>query len=272
MNNADFPLEFSDDTWQVRFEGYGWGSFDELWKLQADEVDEPNVRRQGWSSVVRMQAADGEQFYMKRQENHFYRDATNLYRQTPTAVREWRATHAFKALGVGVLSAVCLGVGKSNGVSRALLVTRALTQHKSLPDTLVDPTLTAEARMRLWHALGRVVRVIHDNGYRYNCLYGKHVMLMPVGEDWDIRMIDLEKATLVRSQEKATISDLSQLDRHTDDMSNRDRQDFWDTYFEQEPLSDREAILMKVSQRNAVKLVKQYIGDRRAQRKAGAHQ
>ena len=88
-------------------------------------------------------------------------------------------------------------------------------------------------------------------------------MLQRFENSWDIRLIDLEKATRVRSATSAMISDLSQLDRHTDDMSNRDRQDFWDAYFEDTELEARESALLKISRRTADRLVKQYLGDRR---------
>ncbi|MDA1074485.1 MAG: hypothetical protein O3A63_06960 [Proteobacteria bacterium] len=172
-----FPLEFADSTWRSRFTDYGWNRFDSLWNLDATEVDTPNVRRGGWSSVVRMSAPDGSLFYLKRQQNHFYRDPKNFYRKTPTAVREWRSTKELGDAGIGVLNAVCMGMGVSHDASRAVFVTEALTDHRSLPETLQDPALSPAARVELWHALGHLIRRVHRRGYRYNCLYGKHVML-----------------------------------------------------------------------------------------------
>ena len=49
-------------------------SFDALWSIDADWVEAPNYRRQGWSGVVRIELQDGDApptiVYLKRQSGH----------------------------------------------------------------------------------------------------------------------------------------------------------------------------------------------------------
>ncbi|MFV2089759.1 MAG: lipopolysaccharide kinase InaA family protein [Pseudomonadales bacterium] len=248
-------LTSNDDEWRQRFRDYGWPSFDALWQLKADTVEPENVRRGGWSSVVRMEAQDGTAYYLKRQENHDFRDASTGYRRTPTVVREWRTAAAFSTLGIGVATAVCLGVDKTDA-SRGLLVTEALDDHAALSDVLQASPTSADRRS-LWQQLADQIRRMHEHHYRHNCLYAQHILVRQESSGrWDIRFIDLEKASQVRNVNRATIGDLSQLDRHTDDMSLGDRLWLWDCYFEGVPLSSRRQILKTLAKRSAARGVR----------------
>ncbi|WP_204274704.1 lipopolysaccharide kinase InaA family protein, partial [Stenotrophomonas maltophilia] len=53
-------------------ERHGLATFDALWNLQLDAVDEPNTGRGGWSSVYRLDL-EGRGFYLKRQSNYLTR-------------------------------------------------------------------------------------------------------------------------------------------------------------------------------------------------------
>ena len=118
------------------------------------------------------------------------------------------------------------------------------------------------------------MRRIHDHGYRHNCLYAQHVFLKPDDTallGWDIRLIDLEKATKVRRTSRATISDLSQLERHTVDLSNRDRYWLWDCYFRHAPMRGRQRLLTRLAKRSSVRGVEQYVKDVAAGRRPAFH-
>lgn len=259
-------LTFASQAWRERFAGCGWNDFQALWALEAETVEPGNVRRGGWSSVVRIDAADGVGLYLKRQENHDFRDWRRGLRRMPTVVREWQTGVAFRALGIGTAEPVCLGVDQSRS-SRGLLVTVALDDYRPLPEVLRDPGLGEADRRVLWRDLARVFRGFHDQGYRHNCLYGHHVLVRrePVGgssgESWQFALIDLEKAVRTRQSRRAVIADLSAFDRHTDDMSQRDRHWFWDAYFQNVPLQTRRRVLMSLARRSSVRGVDQYIRD-----------
>ena len=261
MTGTAGDLTFNDDLWRQRFEAYGWTDFDSLWQVQADTVEPANVRRGGWSSVVRIEGPDGRAFYLKRQENHDFRDWRKGLRRLPTVAREWQAGIDFRSIGVGTAEPICLGL-RQGDCSLGLLVTAALDDYRSLPEILQDPSLTGEDRRALWKKLAHGVRRIHEQGYRHNCLYGHHVLLRHNATGvWEFCLIDLEKVTRTRRLLRATIADLSALDRHTDDMSNRDRRWFWDCYFESMALPARRKVLMILARRSSVREVDHYIRD-----------
>lgn len=254
-------LTFAHDEWQQRFENYGWASFESLWELKVDSVEPENIRRGGWSSVARLEAADGSAYYLKRQENHDYRSLDSGFRRTPTVVREWRTAAAFSKIGIGTAATVCLG-RDSTGSSRGLLVSEALDEHVALSVVLQNSSATAVERCELWHELARQVRLMHEQGYRHNCLYAQHILCARTASGgWDIRFIDLEKTSRVRRTNRASIGDLSQLERHTDDMSQRDRLWFWDRYFEGVSIRSRRRVLMTIARRSADRGVHQYLRD-----------
>ncbi len=253
-------LTFSDPRWKERFNAQGWGTFAELWQLEASEVEPGNVRRGGWSSVVRFTDPDGEAFYLKRQENHDYRVWEGGILRRPTVYREWETGVAFRALGIGTAEPVCLGIDQS-GVSRGLLVTRALDDHETLEAVLKRLSGGSDSRQRLWHRIADDVLRIHEHGFRHNCLYGQHILVLEQDGTWTCAFIDLEKATRTRRPERAAIADLSALDRHTLDMSLRDRGWLWDRYFRSVPLARREKILRELAKRTAIRGVSRYIQD-----------
>jgi hypothetical protein len=261
VTDSAIGLTFNDDVWRARFEKHGWTDFDTLWQVQADTVEPANVRRGGWSSVVRIEGPDGQAFYLKRQENHDFRDWRQGLQRLPTVAREWQAGLEFRGFGVGTAEPICLGVRQGES-SLGLLVTAALDDYRSLPEVLQDPTLASVDRRALWKTLAYGIRRIHEHGYRHNCLYGHHVLLRTNAKgDWEFCLIDLEKVTRTRRMLRATIADLSALDRHTDDMSHRDRQWLWDCYFESVALPTRRKVLMTLARRSSFREVDHYIRD-----------
>lgn len=260
-------LTFSSNDWQARFAGWGWADFEALWGLEAETVEPANVRRGGWSSVVRFEAPDGSAFYLKRQEDHDFRIWRGGLRRLPTVLREWQVGIDFRALGIGTAEPVCLGLDDTHR-SRGLLVTVALDEYRSLADVLRPGNLHGAPRRALWWTLADAVRRIHDEGFRHNCLYGQHILVRLTEAGWQCCFIDLEKASRTRRRRRAVIADLSALDRHTDDMSTRDRQWLWDRYFADVPLAARRRLLRTLARRSALRGVDQYIRDCASGRRA----
>ncbi|TNF88921.1 MAG: hypothetical protein EP301_03965 [Gammaproteobacteria bacterium] len=253
-------LTFADPALGELFADNGWRSFEDLWRLEAREVEPGNVRRGGWSSVVRFTADEGSAFYLKRQEDHDYRGWEGGIVRRPTVVREWQAGVDFRGFGIPTAEPVCLGVEQSR-TSRGILVTRALDEHEALTEVLKRLPGGSDARRDLWYRIADAVRLIHDQGYRHNCLYGQHILVRKEDGTWDCAFIDLEKATRTRRQDRAAIADLSALDRHTDDMSLRDREWLWDRYFRDVSLAQREKLLKVLTKRSAERGVSRYIRD-----------
>ncbi len=263
MTQPGASLEFSSPAWQARFKAAGLDTLEALWSLEAEEVEPGNMRRGGWSAVVRFVLDDGGAFYLKRQQGHGYRQSHPPFERRPTVAREWDAVRELKAAEIGVAEPVCLGVDGERG----LLVSVALDDWTPLPEMLQRLLALSDQRRQLIECLAQDVRRIHNLGIRHNCLYGHHILVQEAlgkgDEERPFRyaFIDLEKATPTRRWVRAAIADLSALDRHTDDLSQRDRQWFWDSYFCTEALPERRRILKVLARRSADRGVDQYIRD-----------
>ena len=63
--------------WRLTLKQNSLGYFSALWQLQADWFEEPNIRRGGWSGVVKIPLRNGKYessyIFIKRQENHLSR-------------------------------------------------------------------------------------------------------------------------------------------------------------------------------------------------------
>src|SRR3990167_8002126 len=84
-------------------EHHGLASFEALWALKLEAVDEPNTERGGWSSVYRLELGDAA-FYLKRQSNHLTRTLRHPFGE-PTFAREFRNIKRYTTLGIPALQA-----------------------------------------------------------------------------------------------------------------------------------------------------------------------
>lgn len=85
-------------------ERHGLASFDALWALQLEAVDEPNTERGGWSSVYRLEL-DNAAYYLKRQSNHLTRSLLRPLGE-PTFAREFRNIQRYSVLGIPSLQEI----------------------------------------------------------------------------------------------------------------------------------------------------------------------
>ncbi|ERI52908.1 hypothetical protein N878_17150, partial [Pseudomonas sp. EGD-AK9] len=105
-------------------EQHGLASFEALWALRLEAVDEPNTERGGWSSVYRLELGDSA-FYLKRQSNHLRRSLRQPFGE-PTFAREFRNIRRYGELGIPALQAVFFAQRRAPDERRAVLLTRAL--------------------------------------------------------------------------------------------------------------------------------------------------
>nr|AAD16156.1 putative heptose kinase WapQ [Pseudomonas aeruginosa PAO1] len=120
-------------------------SFDALWALQLDAVDEPNTERGGWSSVYRLDLGDSA-YYLKRQSNHLTRSLRHPLGE-PTFAREFRNIERYRALGIPALQAAFFAQ-QVGGERQAILLTRALDGWQDLYTWLASWHDLAEERRR----------------------------------------------------------------------------------------------------------------------------
>lgn len=208
----------------------GLDDFTSLWDLEAQWVEEPNERRGGWSGVVRHTLQDGEdegvEIFIKRQEGHISKTFTHPISGILTLEKEFANIQRLIGYGIPTLEPLYFGCSGN----KAILVTLGLSEHSSLDR--IDPTsLSTSMRRKLLCRIAVTLQHMHKQHLQHNCMYPKHIFVKQQEDDWDVRIIDLEKMKRTLKKGKAAQRDLSTLFRHADARwSARDRGLFFQCY------------------------------------------
>ncbi|HEX5841054.1 MAG TPA: lipopolysaccharide kinase InaA family protein [Pseudomonas sp.] len=185
-------------------------SYDALWALQLEAVDEPNTERGGWSSVYRLDLGEAA-FYLKRQSNHLTRSLRHPFGE-PTFAREFRNIQRYQALGIPALQAAFFAERRLPGERRAILLTRALDGWCDLDSLLPAWRTRSEVqRAAIVRACGELAQRLHSAGQMHGCFYPKHIFLKDNGGAFQAQLIDLEKTRPLRFGERDRVRDLEPL-------------------------------------------------------------
>jgi tRNA A-37 threonylcarbamoyl transferase component Bud32 len=214
---------------QQLLERHGLASFQALWDMQLDAVDEPNTGRGGWSSVFRLDL-DGQGFYLKRQSNY----QTYTLRHPlgePSFSREFRNISRYSKLGIPALQAVFYGDRRVNGERQAILMTRALDGWTDL-DTLLARwnEMPAGERGAALSACGELAHTLHRAGQIHGCFYPKHIFLKARDDRYQACLIDLEKTRPVIFGKRDLAKDLEPLFRRASVWGDSERREFLAAY------------------------------------------
>jgi hypothetical protein len=191
-------------------ERHNLATFEALWSLQLEAVDEPNTGRGGWSTVYRLNLEEAS-YFLKRQCNYLIHDLFHPFGE-PTFAREFRNIRRYHALGIPALEAAFYGERRANGERQAILLTRALSDWRDLDSWLAAwPELPEATRHALLAAVGVLARVVHASGRIHGCFYPKHIFLKEEASGFATRLIDLEKTRLLLLGRKDRIKDLEPL-------------------------------------------------------------
>jgi hypothetical protein len=230
-------------------ERHGLASFDALWALQLDAVDEPNTERGGWSSVYRLDLGEAS-FYLKRQSNHLTRGVLHPLGE-PTFAREFRNIRRYSCLGIPALQASFFAERRHQGQRRAVLLTRALDGWQDLGAWLADWTSHSdERRSALLRACGELARCVHQAGQVHGCLYPKHIFLRETSSGFDAQLIDLEKTRPLLFGRRDRVKDLEPLLRRASVWGQADVRELLQAYLGRAGDVDRwSALLGKRSRR-----------------------
>jgi|SRR5690606_21099083 len=198
---------------------HGLDSFEALWQIEAELVDEPNAARGGRSSVGRLELEDANGrshvFYLKRQANYLIRHLRRPLGQT-TAGREFFNIQRFAQLGIPALDAACFGERRQGRYRQALLLTRGLEGYRPLDSWFEDwPTLGYRLQSDLLIAAASLVKRLHSQGIVHNCLYPKHIFLRQRDDGIGARFIDLEKCRAHIFSPWGRMRDLDALNRRS---------------------------------------------------------
>lgn len=187
--------------------------FDGWWKAPGNWIEEPNIRRGGWSGMMTL-SIDDVLYFIKKQSNHCYRSLRHPFGQ-PTTAREYSNILRLTALGIRVPQVIFHGTRKTGEGFLGLLVTRELQGFKALDDLA---HLSAAYKTQVAIAVGQAAACMHRARLRHACFYGKHIMARWPDEAPETRpeiaLIDLEKMRPAFSVKRAAAPDLDQLQRH----------------------------------------------------------
>jgi hypothetical protein len=231
--------------WQILLKQNALGYFDALWQLQADWFEEPNIRRGGWSGVVKvpLEIAKNEPvfIFIKRQENHLSRTWRHPVTGIATFQKEYENLKRFHHYRIPTLELVYFGTRTYNGNRQAIIATQDLAGYSPLDALLsganTDTIGNWESKQSLLSATAKVLSQMHQHNMQHNSLYPKHLFAKRVDDDWDVRLIDLEKAKRRLFKKTAILRDLGTLRRHTLDLTAKEQVTFFKAYVNETRLS-----------------------------------
>ena len=241
--------------WQQIFADNNLADFDALWDLKTEWFEEPNIRRGGWSGVVKidLDTPDGKVgVFIKRQQNHITKTPLNPIKGRPTFEREFKNLLKLRKNNVPTLEPIYFA---TKGL-QAVLITRELEGYIPFDserflgsgDMLKDKAHKA----RLLQSVADTLRVMHQHHFQHNCLYLKHIFIKPDGDNWEVRMIDLEKLKKTIFKRSAVFRDLYTLHRHAVGWSAKDHIMFYRYYRQESKLSNQSKRLWKAIERKII--------------------
>lgn len=199
--------------------------FDQWWHTVGEWVEQPNLRRGGESGVLRIKDREGKTLYIKRQENHIYRDVLHPFGQA-TIIREYNAYCALTKAQVNTPKLVYCGVQNK----KAILVTEALEGFTDLDNWMEqnkENPFFQEILTSLLQALATMLAKLHLNNLQHGSLYGKHLFVKAQGHELsmvEVALLDLEKVKKRRTAKEAALHDIPKIKRHS--LLNQDQWHF----------------------------------------------
>lgn len=227
-------------------------NFDLLWHLYTNWFEEPNIRRGGWSGVIKHPIqidSEAVDVFIKRQENYLSKTLFHPFKGEATFYKEYRNIQRLTKKNIPTLNALFFG---QRG-TKAILVTTALNDYEPLDIAALK--LDRLQKRALLTEVAKNLKLLHQYHYQHNCLYPKHIFVKYVDGTWRVRFIDLEKLKWQLFKRNAIHRDLITLYRHSDsNWSKKDRLFFFRAYQQEKKLSPRSKKLWRKLQiKNATK-------------------
>ena len=230
--------DYYGDDWHQILTTNKLGDFDALWNLKTDWFEEPNIRRGGWSGVVKypLNTADGNiDIFIKRQENHISKTLSHPLKGIATFQKEYCNIKRLTLNNVPTLELIYFGQKDQ----KAILVTKSLEGYNPL-DAKIFHDLSREDKKALLSKIAQTTATMHQHRFQHNCFYPKHIFAQQLDDNWDVRFIDLEKLKRPLFKRQAIIRDLFTLHRHADcHWTIKDRLYFFKAYVGETELSNR---------------------------------
>jgi len=238
--------EYWNDNWHHLFAENKLSTFDDIWNLDTEWFEEPNQRRGGWSGVIKVELDTNEGktgVFIKRQENHISKTWLHPIKGILTFEREFKNILQMQNRDLPVMETVFFAQRSIDNKRQAILITKELTGYLPLDSEQFlssgDLIKNAPHKKQLLIAVADAVRSIHKYHFEHNCLYLKHIFVKPVGDSWDVKIIDLEKLKWRIFKRKAVFRDLYTLYRHARGWSSKDHVRLFKLYNQEHKLSSK---------------------------------
>ena len=237
--------DYLGEGWQPLLSKNNLATYTSLWQLQADWYEEPNIRRGGWSGVVKISLKqtndDPVSLFIKRQENHLGRTWRHPIKGRATFIREYKNLRLFHKYGIPTPELVYFGARSINGMPQAIIATKELIGYQPL-NVLLHKSgssliTSAQHRQALLKETAKVLYHMHHHRLQHNSLHPKHIFAKPLGDSWDIRIIDLETAKRRIFKHTATLRDLATLRRQMTELTDKEQITFFRAYVNEAKLS-----------------------------------
>lgn len=231
--------------WKPIFSLNCLADFDALWDLEAGWFEQPNKRRNGWSGVTKIILKTGDSgsvgVFLKRQENHNTKTWNHPLTGIPTFRREFNNIQRFLSHGIATVKPLYFACRRKNARLQAILISQELLGFESLDAALYasNGELMSNKNQRegLLAAVADEIKKMHCHHLVHSCLYSKHIFVRHTADKWQVKLLDLEKASRTFYQKSALMRDLYTLPRHSDGWRLRDRIRFLRLYQQEQKLS-----------------------------------
>jgi hypothetical protein len=237
--------EYNCHHWKPLLAANNLNSFDAIWNLKTDWFEEPNIRRGGWSGVVKLglETPQGKvDIFIKRQENHISKTFFHPFRGIATFQKEFHNILRLNYHKIPTLELIYFGQRNL----QVILITKSLDGYCALDSTELASLNQVDKRALLLK-VATATTAMHQCRFQHNCFYPKHIFVKQADGQWDVRFIDLEKLKRTVLKKQAVIRDLSTLHRHANEnWTIKDRVYFFKAYVNENKLSKRSKNLWQV--------------------------
>lgn len=201
-------------------------TFDRLWEMPLEPVDQPNHCSKGQSRVY-LWKTEPHWLIVKKQSDYLTRNPSRPLRRIPAAERELQNLLFFRQIGITAPTPVYFGRRHTRGHSQAILITEYASDFLSLKALLSQwkqETPTPSARKKVIQAVALEVRRLHQHRLCHRHLVPKHILLNPTCSPAKVMFIDLEAVRRFipfrknRQAELATLNNRSRLASRTDKL------------------------------------------------------
>ena len=239
--------DYLSEGWHPLLSKNNLATYASLWQLKADWFEEPNIRRGGWSGVVKISLKqtndDPVSLFIKRQENHLGRTWRHPIKGTATFIREYKNLRLFHKYGIPTPELVYFAARSNNGKPQAIIATKELEGYQSL-DVILHKSgssmiVSFQHRQALFKKTAKVLYHMHQHRLQHNSLHPKHIFAKPLGDSWDIKIIDLEKTKRRIFKHTATLRDLAALRGQMRELTDKEQITFLRAYVDEEKLSGK---------------------------------